>query len=236
MRQILALASQVLRDPIEVVDRSEDREELMRITPMLLGIAVAGSMIFGLVVGSSRGGLQLVYAAVKMPALMWIPMALSLPAARALWMACELEVSTARVTLAGLVALARTAILAAAAGPMLWLFYSLSPGYHISVLALAASLGLVGLPGLGVVARAMPAGGRRRWLSGAGSMLILGLCFAQTGWLLRPFVARPAGELSFLRPVEEDVFSALGATTRSAVGDYSSDWEPETRGMMQRHR
>ncbi|MCB9677437.1 MAG: hypothetical protein H6737_20180 [Alphaproteobacteria bacterium] len=233
MTSIFSLVARVLRDPIAIVDRSEDPDALQELAPRLLGIAVVGCMIFGTVVGSSRGGIQLVYAAVKMPLLLWIPVALALPAARALWMACEVEVPWSRVALAGLVAMARTAILAAAAGPVLWLYYSLSPGYHVSVLALAAALAAVGLPGLGVVARAMPAGGKRRWLAMAGSLVVLGLCVAQTGWLLRPFVARPAGEVTFLRPIEEDVFSSLGATTRSAVGDYSQEWEPETRGMLQ---
>ncbi|MEZ4320431.1 MAG: hypothetical protein R3F61_23325 [Myxococcota bacterium] len=232
MTDLFSLVSQVLKDPLALVERHEDRAELSRIAPLLLGIAVVGCGIFGMVVGSSRGGIQLVYAAVKMPLLLWIPVLLALPAARALWMACEVEVPWSRVALAGLVAMARTAILAAAAGPVLWLFYSVSPGYHVSVLALAGSLVLVGLPGLGVVARSMPAGGKRRGLAMAGSVLVLGLCAAQTGWLLRPFVARPTAEVTFLRPVEEDVFSSLGATSRSAVGDYSTEWEAESRGLL----
>lgn len=231
MSQLFLLVSQVLRDPVGVVERSESSESLAQNAPPLLGIAVVGALLFGAVVGSSRGDIQVAYAAIKMPLLLWIPVMLALPACHALWRACELDVAWNRVVASGLVAMARTAILAAAAGPVLWLFYSVSPGYHISVLALAAALVAVGLPGMTVVAGAMPAGGRRRALAKLGSLLVLGLCVAQTGWLLRPFVSRPAGDVTFLRPIEEDIFSSLAATSRSAVGDYSSDWQPERKGM-----
>ncbi len=231
MTHVFTLVSQVLRDPIAVVDRTQTPDALSKSAPMLLGIAVVGSAIFGAVVGSSRGDLQVAFAAIKMPLLLWMPVMLALPACYALWTSCELAVTWNRVVAAGLVAMARTAILAAAAGPVLWLFYSISPGYHVSVLALAAALVVVGTPGMSVVARAMPTGGRRRGLAMLGSLLVLGLCVAQSGWLLRPFVSRPAGDVTFLRPIEEDVFSSLAATSRSAVGDYSSDWQPERQGM-----
>ena len=32
-----------------------------------------------------------------------------------------------------------------------------------------------------------------------------GAITAQTGWVLRPFVARPEAELTFLRPIDSDV-------------------------------
>ena len=60
----------------------------------------------------------------------------------------------------------------------------------------------------------------------------MGLTLAQTGWLLRPFVSRPTAEVTFLRPVEEDVFSALSATRRSAMGDYSESWEASPSGAF----
>jgi hypothetical protein len=231
MSSVFTLVSQVLRDPVAVVDRNGTPDALARSAPALLGIAVVCAAIFGAVVGSSRGSLQVAYAAIKMPLLLWIPVMLALPASYALWRACELDVAWNRVVASGLVAMARTAILAAAAGPVLWLFYSVQPGYHVSVLALAAALVAVGLPGMTVVAHAMPAGGRRRGLAKLGSLVVLGLCVAQTGWVLRPFVSRPAGEVAFLRPIEEDIFSSLSATSRSATGDYSKDWEPERKGM-----
>ncbi|MCA9567063.1 MAG: hypothetical protein KC656_04435 [Myxococcales bacterium] len=231
-RGVFGLAGAVLRDPIGVVEAHQDAESLREVVVPLLGIAAVGCGIFGVVVGGYRGGLQVPFAALKMPALLWIPVILTLPACRAFFAAAEIEVSWNRMTIAGLVAMARTAVLAAAIGPVVWLVYSLQPSYHLAVLLLAATLGLVGLPGLSVLARSMPTGGRNRWMAALASVVVLAICTAQTGWVLRPFVARPAAEVTFLRPLEEDVFSSLGATTRSATGDYSKDWQPERKGMF----
>lgn len=236
MTRVFGLAAAVLRDPVGVVEAHSTADSLREGLVPLLGIAAVGAAIFGMVVGGYRGGLQVPYAAIKMPALLWIPVVLTLPACRALFAAAEIEVSWNRMAAAGLVAMARTAILAAAAGPVVWLIYSLQPSYHVAVLLLALTLGLVGLPGLTVLARSMPSGGRNRWMAAMASIVVLGLSTAQTGWVLRPFVARPAGEVTFLRAVEEDVFSSLGATGRSAAGDYSHDWEPERKGLFKGNR
>jgi hypothetical protein len=232
MMAAFELAAAVLRNPVKVVEEHEESAALRDVIVPLLSIAAIGAGIFGMVVGGYRGGLQVPFAAVKMPALLWIPVVLTLPAARAFFGAAEIDVSWNRMAIAGLVAMARTAILAAAAGPAVWLIYSLEPSYHLAVLLLALTLGIVGLPGLTVLARSMPSGGRNRWMAVVASVFVLSLCTAQTGWVLRPFVARPAAEVTFLRSIEEDVFSSLGATSRSATGDYSNDWDPKSRGLL----
>ena len=226
--ELLSLTSRVLRDPKGLVLSALDDEGFARLAPRLLTITALGAAIFGMVVGSYRGGIQVLYAGVKMPLLLLVPVVVSLPAIRSLYLAAELDVDRRSIGLAALTGIARTAVLAAAMAPVLWLFWSLGVSYHAAVLTLAGALAVVGLPGMVTVVRSLPSGGRRRWMATAGSLAVLGLVTAQTGWLLRPFVARPAAEVTFLRPIEEDVFSSLGATQRSAVGDYSREWEPET--------
>lgn len=232
--EILSLVGRVLREPNAVVDEGDSPERLAELIPRLLVIAAVGAALFGVVVGSYRGGIQVAYAAVKMPFLLLIPVLLTLPAARALWAACDLEVPWRRVAVAGAVAMARAGVLAAGLGPVLWLVYSMQPGYHLSVLILAGALVTAGLPGLSVLARAVPSGGARRWVAVMGSVLALGLCTMQTGWVLRPFVARPTVDVTFLRPVEEDIFSGLRATSRSATGNYETEWDVESKGLLRR--
>ena len=225
--ELLSLTSRVLRQPRELVNEALGDEAFARVAPQLLAITGLGAAVFGMVVGSYRGGVQVLYAGLKMPLLLLVPVVVSLPAIRALFLATELEVDRRRIGLASLTGMARTAVLAAALAPVLWLLWSLGIDYHAAVLMLAASLALVGLPGLLTVVGSLPQGGRRRWLATAGSLAVLGLVTAQTGWLLRPFIARPTAEVSFLRPMEEDVFSSLNATQRSATGDYSREWAAE---------
>lgn len=231
MNDLLAVTTRLLRDPNGLIDDHDRPVELARIAPLLLGLTVGGGALFGLMVGSQKGDIQLLYGAVKMPLLLLAPPLLSLPAVHALYKASGVGVSWPRLSLAALAGMARSAILAAALGPVLWLLYSVDIDYHLAVLLLAGSLGLAGLPGVLSLLRALPRGGDMRILAGVGSALLLFFAFAQTGWLLRPFVARPNAEVSFLRPIEEDVFSGLGATSRSAGGDYGG-WDVESRGLL----
>lgn len=230
---LLTLTSQVLRDPIAVVDAHDTPADLGWLAPRLLGISGAGAALFGAVVGSYRGGEQVLYAALKLPILLWVPPLLALPAIHAAWRACEVDVPYRRLALAALAGMARAGVLASALAPVLWLPYSVEADYHLSVLLFAGMLVLAGLPGLTAIARAIPAGGHRRWLAAGGSLLLVGLVLAQTGWLLRPFVARPTTAVALFRPVEGDIVSGLGHTAASSVGLYG-DWEAERSGLLSR--
>ncbi|MFT4623233.1 MAG: hypothetical protein ACI8PZ_001889 [Myxococcota bacterium] len=230
---VLKLVAEVLRDPQAVVERASDPAEFAVDVPRLLGIGVVGLALFGAIVGSYRGGPQVAFAAVKMPLLLLLPTVVALPAVRSLWAALGAEASWLRLGAAGLVGVARTAVLAAALGPVLWLVYSLGTGYHLSVLLLALALVVVGVPGVSVVGRVLPTAGAEARAAALVSALLLGAITAQTGWLLRPFVARPTASISFLRPVEEDIFSSLFATALSSVGHYPG-WDVERKGLLSR--
>jgi len=230
----LAVVGVLLRQPEQLLTDAGDeaeRDRLALLAPQLLGITLIGAAIFGLVIGSYRGDLQYLYAALKTPALLLLPVLIGLPAIRAVHGACELEIPWSRMALAALIAVARTAVLAAACGPVLWLYLSIQPDYHRAILALAGCLLLVGGPGLWTLIRALPAGGRNRPLATFASLAVLGVLLAQSGWLLRPFVVRPRAEVSFLRPIEADVFSSLASTRRAANGDYRG-WEARSGGLL----
>lgn len=226
---LLSLTAAVLRDPKALID--ERPGSLSRLAPPLLTITLLGGALFGLMVGSQRGELQLLYAAVKMPVLLLAPPLIALPALHALWRAAGVAVDWGRLSLAALAAMARSAVLAAALGPVLWLLYSCNLDYHLSVLLMVGTIGLAGLPGVAALVRSLPTGGELRWIAALGSALALFLAFAQTGWLLRPFIARPQAAVAFLRPVEEDIFSSLATTPNSAVGDYRG-WDVRSDGVL----
>ncbi|PRP99343.1 hypothetical protein [Enhygromyxa salina] len=239
----LALVGVLLREPALLLgdasagahDDDPLRDRLAVLAPRLLGITVFGAAIFGLVLGSYRGDLQYAYAAIKTPMLLLIPVLIGLPAIRAFHDACEISVSWSHLALASLVSIARTAVLAAACGPILWLYLSMHPDYHRAVLAMAACLCLVGLPGLMTLLDSLPRGGRNRPLASFASVAVLGVLLAQSGWLLRPFVVRPRAEISFLRDVEADVFSSLASTGSSARGHYRG-WDARGAGLLGRER
>lgn len=231
MHDTLTLTTRVLRDPDALIMSAESPADLARLAPPLLGVTIAGGALFGLMVGSQHGGVQLVYASLKMPLLLLAPPLVALPAVHALWRACGVDPGWRRLSVAALAGMARSAVLAAAMGPILWLLYSIDLDYHAAVLVMTATLGLAGLPGIAALVRSLPRGGDLRVLAALGSAAALFLAFAQTGWLLRPFIARPTAEVTLFRPIEEDVFSGLGATQRSAMGNYTG-WDTERSGFL----
>ncbi len=230
MTPILLLAGTVLRQPHVLV--SDDPDALAAHAPGLLTLVGAGMALFGVVVGTYRGGLQLAYLPLKTPWLLLVPMALTLPALRPLFDRDGTRITTPRLMLAGLVGIARSALMVAGTAPALWLYLSLRPQYHHAVLAVASTLGLAALPGLWTLVRAL-AGARPAIGASLLGLVLLASATAQTGWLLRPLVVRPHSEVTFLRPVESDIADALTHTGRSAWG-LSSDWEPSSGGALGR--
>jgi hypothetical protein len=225
----LDLTTRVLRNPDEIAN-TDDPHILARLAPPLLFLACGGAALLGIAAGSTSGPIQATFAAVKTPALFLVPPLVVLPLVYTAAEAAGTKVQFSRLAIATLAGLARTGLLAAAAAPLLWLPFSLGTDYHLSVLLFVATFGVVMLPALGLIVRALPAGGSLRLPAMLGTTVLLALVTAQTGWMLRPFVARPAADVTFLRPVEADIFSSLGATTRSAQGDYNRDWQPESSG------
>ncbi len=227
---ILSLTTQVLRDP-DAVAQTDDPRTLAQVAPPLLLLALGGAALLGAAAGSGHGPLQSAFAAVKLPALFLAPPLVVLPLVHALAEVCEVPVGWRRLGLSAMAGLARSGLLAAAAAPLLWLPLSLDTDYHLAILLFVATFMMVTMPALSLLSRAVPRGGTLRWVAVPALALVLGLVVAQTGWVLRPFVARPKAEVTFLRPVEADVFSALGATSRSAAGDYRQDWAPASAGV-----
>jgi hypothetical protein len=225
----LDLATRVLRAPLDLV--SEDPDDLTRLAPGLVALCVGGIGLWAVVVGQYRGGLQLAYAPLKAPLLVLLPLAVCLPAIRAMFDR-EDGLSHTRVALAGLVGAARLGLLAGALAPVLWLMLSLDPGYHDAVLAVAGSLAVAGLPALWTILTSL----RRPETSPvamAVALSLLGGVTAQTGWLLRPFVVRPTAEIALFRPMESDVASSLGATS-DAARDVYGGWDAKPAGVLGR--
>lgn len=220
----------LIRDPV-ALGRSDARRALQDHGPVLLAIALVSAAIFGGVVGSYRGGVQLLYASLKLPMLWMVPVLVTLPAVRAFHRVCGIEVNYGQVALAALVGCARSALLLAVASPALWLMFSVHVDYHWAVLVLCGSVLLSGAVGLVTVARILPGSGRGKLLSNALAGLAVGVVVAQSGWILRPFVARPRAEVAFLRPVESNVFASTLASWRSARGRYDG-WDARPEGLL----
>ncbi len=235
-QSFLPLIAQLLRKPqtlLTAPNGVDSRSHIAAIAPRLLAITVVFAGLFGLVVGSYRGGIQYIYASLKMPLLFLVPVLVGLPAVRALFRAVGSDAPRHRTALAALVGMARTAILAAACAPVLWLAYSVHIDYHAAILLMTGCLLLVGLPGLATLVHALPGGGPRRWLARTGTVAILGVLLAQSGWVMRPFVVRPRADVTLFRPIEANVFSSLRASYDASRGRYRG-WHARRAGLLGR--
>ena len=227
---LLDTCAAVIRDPV-ALGRSDAHRALQEHGPILLVIAVVSAAIFGGVVGTYRGGLQLLYASLKLPLLWVVPVLVTLPAVRAFHRVCGIGVTYGQVALAVLLGCARSALLLAVASPALWLMFSVRIDYHWAVLGLCGSVLAAGITGLATVARILPGTGTGKFLSNALAGLAVGVVVAQSGWVLRPFVVRPRAEVAFLRPVESNVFASTLASWRSAHGRYDG-WDVRQEGLL----
>lgn len=229
---LLALTVRVLRSPESLLEG--DRVPLATVVPGLLALVATAGGLFGIVIGSYRGGIQHVFAAIKLPIVLVLPLLVTLPAILALYRAAGVALRYDRLAFAAIVGVTRASLLAAAMGPALWLLYSIRLDYHRAVMSLVATLVVAGAVGLVTVSRLLPQGGNLRGCAHFASLVFAGLVFAQGGWLLRPFLVRPRAEITFVRPVEADVFSSVDATWRSAKGDYR-EWDAEPVPLWNEH-
>ncbi len=227
---VLHTCAAVLRDPKALVD-DDARRSLEAYGPTLLGIIVVSSAIFGVVVGTYRGGIQLAFAGIKLPLLWLLPIVVALPAMRALYRVGGIAVDYAQVGPATAIGVARATVLLAVASPALWLMYSVHVDYHLAVLALAGSLVAAGLLAAVTIASVLPGRGTGKVLVHASAVFAMGVVFAQSGWVLRPFIARPRADVSFMRPVESNVFDSVAASWRSAQGRYTG-WDARKEGLL----
>ncbi len=215
------LVEQLLRAPGAFLDTADDGDRVARLRA-LLAVVTLGAGTFGAVVGAHRGGVQMVYAAVKVPLMLLGTMAICAPAFVGMARALDVRLPARAVVTVSLGACARAALVLAGLAPVLWLFEGFL-SYHSVALVVAAGCAVAGAAAAGLLARGLRRGG-----GGAGAVLafltVFAVVGAQSGWLLRPFLVRPQTQgVPFLRPLEGDLFDAVRRSSRSAAGIYDID-------------
>lgn len=194
---------------------------------MIVTIAIAMALV-GAALGSYRGGIQIAYAAIKLPLVLLGTAALSAPTlfavGAALGRRARLTTDLTLVTSA----LAYGALLLAACTPLIMLGRALELPYHQMILATVAMFALAGAASLRVVIRALAAEpGPGRTSAIAGLCVVFALVGGQLAWALRPYLVRPrTPDVPFVREVEGSLIDAVSGAFRSARGVYVRDEAP----------
>jgi hypothetical protein len=217
----------ILREPGDVAARCDRAEGLRGLAATSLVCLILGASVFGAVVGSFRGGIQIGYSALKLPIALLTTLVVAVPAFFALAIGFGGRATFRGIAALSLAASARGALVLLGCAPLLWLAVDRGLGYHASVMLATAMYLASGLAALGVVLRGLDGSFRAIVTSTACAVVFFGV-LGQTAWMLRPFFGRPSqATIPFVRHPEGTLADALARSGKSAVGIYDRAVEVE---------
>lgn len=234
---VLRTVDCLLRDRSAIYQRIRDDDDLLGLSRAMIATIVAGAAVFGAAVGAYRGGIQIMFASIKFPIVLLLTAAVCAPTLTALNSAMG-RPSNGRRDLALVVsALAMTALVLAAAAPVMILgtpsfsgHESSAPliSYHNMALMLFCCCAAAGLAGLALLWRGLSITERSGRFGVAGSLIIVFvLVGAQMSWAFRPYLVRPrTPEPVFVRSQDHGLTEAIIESSRSARGMYFRDEAP----------
>jgi hypothetical protein len=215
-----ALAGWLLRAPARVASHCREEQDMRPLVLTSLLCTAAGGVAFGAVVGSFRGGVQILYAAIKLPVAVLLALALCVPAFHAIAAVFGRAWPLRTVVALSLASAARASLVLLAFTPALWLAFDLGLDYHAAALMSALAYSVAGLAALGVLVRGLGPGSGRTLTVLAFGMVFLA-AGGQTSWALRPYLVRPRTETPpFVRAPEGSFLEAMWMVTYSAAGVY----------------
>ena len=226
----------LLRDPdgfLTALDRAESSRDanaaMASLTRVLVGAVSVGAGLFGAIVGAHRGGLQVLYCAVKVPLILLVTLVVCAPAFIALARAARLPLGARSVIALALGSCARFALVLVGLAPFVWLMEGWSLGYHRVILSVVAVCAFAGAAAGRLLFKGLARAGGAGTRVGLAFVAVFAVVGAQTSWIMRPYVVRPRTESTpFVRSLEGDFLQALGTTARSAIL-YSGRTEREAR-------
>ncbi len=228
-----SLVEQLVRDPLAFIARIEHDESASLVRALLITV-VLGAGVFGGLVGTYRGGLQVLYCAVKLPLVLIGTLVLCAPAFVAIARATRVAIAARSVIALTLGASARFALVLAGLAPVVWLVHGWF-GYHGVVLTIVGTCTIAGIAAAALLFSGLARATGPGLLAGVAFVVVYAVVGAHTAWLLRPFVVRPqTADVPFVRGIEGDLMDAVHTTARSAAGDYAGS-EQRRRSFEHRH-
>ena len=225
----LELVDLLLRDRQAFLARIDEATDLLPTARALLITTMVSTAAFGASMGAYRGGVQLLFAAVKLPLALLLTASLVAPALTGLGLAArasdsplELGRRFSRDLVLVLATLAIAGLVIAALTPVVVLAEIFGASYHELILTLVGACGLGGVVGLAFFFRGMARGtGRGRTSAALGTLALFVVVASQMVWSLRPFLVRPRTEqVPFVRAVEGSLLDSVTRSADSARGVY----------------
>jgi hypothetical protein len=217
------IVDRLLAEPRALVDealRADPVAQLQLVRVLLLAI-LASTAVFGASMGFTRGGVQVLFAALKLPLVVLLTAAVSTPALTALSLALGRDTDLRRDLLRVLTALGRGSLVLAALSPVMLVASTVGLPYHQAVLLCVLCCGLAGVIGLPPLAAALWAQRRGRLFLIASLITVVVLAGTHTSWLFRPYLVHPSTtSVPFLRGLDGSFSDSVSRSSRSARGIY----------------
>jgi hypothetical protein len=215
--EVLLRLDELLRSPKLVAERVASRQDLRPLVVSALLALVLGAGTFGAVLATSRGGVQFVYSAVKLPLAILGTLCLCVPAFYAIARSLGRDIELSGMVGLALSAAGRAALVLLAMAPAVWFLFDRGIDYHLGVLVSVVCYGLAGLSALRLVASGVGVDTRGLAIIACCAAVLLPTG-AQTAWLLRPFIGRPSqAHVPFLRHRESSFADAVWGTYRTTT-------------------
>jgi hypothetical protein len=224
----LAIVDELLRDRHATLARIEVGRDLPALGRVLLATLVCGAAMFGAALGSYRGGVQVVYAGLKVPLALLATAVICAPTLTAVSRALGRPASLARDLALLMTALAIGGLVLLTLAPVVLAARAAELGYHRVILVASGCAAVAAGASLRLLWRGVRARGPR---GARTAILVLALVFAAVGaqvsWTLRPFLVRPQTvAVPFVRELDGSLYDGLRRSLRSAAGLYDPPRRP----------
>jgi hypothetical protein len=222
----------LLRDREVMLARIRAGTNLAAILKVMIATIAVTMAIVGAALGSYRGGVQIAYAAIKLPLVLLGTAALSAPTLTAIGRAVGRRSNLVQDLTLVMSALAFGALMLVAGTPLILLGRAVDLTYHQMILMTVTMFGIAGLASLHMIIRAVSIenlrDGTRGWRTAVFGLVIVFVTIGgQLSWALRPYLVRPRTEnIPFVRAIEGSLFDAITGAFQSARGVYSRDEAP----------
>ncbi len=225
---MMRTVDRLLREPADFVAWVCETPNPVAAARALVLVVLACGGIFGAALGLYRGGLQVVYAAVKLPLVLLLTAGICAPVFACARWALGATPTFRRDLICVLAALALTSLAVAGMTPLVLLGIVVEIGYHKLILLTVGICATGGVFGLRLFLQALEARQTvgRTFVAGLllSTFMLVG---AQMSWTLRPYLVRPrTTQPPIVRTLEGGFLEAVGTSLRSAGGLYERDYAP----------
>jgi hypothetical protein len=216
----ISVLERLLREPSQLLEDIQQGRGVLETSRVMLATVMVTGAVFGAALGSYHGGVQVLYAALKLPLVILLTACVCAPVLTMANQALGRSSSLARDIALVLSALALGGLVISALAPILLLVGLLKMSYHEAILVTFGACALGGLVGLSLLWRGLRVEANQGWVT----LLVVGafgVCGLQMSWVFRPYLVRPKTvEVPFIRATEGNIVESVMKTQRSARGIY----------------